>query len=447
MIWRKIFAGALLFIACDKEEVVKTISNEEKNIVIEKIVLFGSSEQVTDYYANHNFETIWRTEINRSDLISAIIDSQYDGVLLDDYPLQELIQAHWNYSGLSIAQLKKIDVLFTQTYFKLAKQLATGKINPKKLYGDWEPYLQQIAYDSILSQSIDKQKIYQNLEEIKPKSTLYKVYKKAFAKYVPVTTTDTVSAEGLMRKKIWVNFERTKWLPSDLGTHYVWVNLPEFQLKVISNDELVATHKVIVGTKERRTPILSSAFSGIIVNPKWTVPPTILKKDVVPKATANREYFSSNRLTIFDKKTGKVIDPYDWNPENYNAYRYVQQTGPLNSLGQLKFDFPNNHMVYLHDTNNKRRFAERNRALSSGCVRVEDPFRMAEIIFDMEQKDILRSQLDTLVVHEKTKNFKLNKKVNVHQVYFTAVIDDTEQIKILNDVYSLDNILYRRLIQ
>jgi murein L,D-transpeptidase YcbB/YkuD len=78
---------------------------------------------------------------------------------------------------------------------------------------------------------------------------------------------------------------------------------------------------------------------------------------------------------------------------------------------------------------------------------VEDPFRMAEIIFDMEQKDILRSQLDTLVAHEKTKNFKLNKKVNVHQVYFTAVIDDTEQIKILNDVYSLDNILYRRLIQ
>src|SRR5690606_3054189 len=211
---------------------------------------------------------------------------------------------------------------------------------------------------------------------------------------------DTLTSQGLLQKKIWINLERTKWLPPSLGKYYVWVNIPEYDLKVVANDEVVAQHKVIVGKKERRTPVLSSSFNSIIINPKWTVPPTILKKDLVTKATANRGYFASQRLTIYDKKSGKVIDPENWNPENYNAYRYVQKTGALNSLGQIKFDFPNTHMVYLHDTNNRSKFAERNRAISSGCVRVDDPFRLAETIFAFEEKNILRAELDILAHYE-----------------------------------------------
>lgn len=447
MIWKKIIVGALLFSACTKEKIVVPVSNAEKNVVIEKTLLFGVNERVVNFYTNNHFETVWKDSVNRNDLISAIIDSQYDGVLPENYPLQKLINGHWNYNRLNLSQLKKIDIAYTETYFKIANQLALGKVNPKKLYGDWEPYLQKVDYDSVLKKSISEKHLYQSLEQIKPTNHLYAQYKKAFAKYVPVTSTDTLSAENLLRKKIWVNLERTKWIQPNLGNYYVWVNLPEYRLKVIANNEVVATHKVIVGKKERRTPVLSSVFSAIIINPKWTVPPTILKKDVVPKATANRGYFLANRLTIFHKKTGKIVDPYNWNPENYSSYRYVQQTGPLNSLGQVKFDFPNNHMVYLHDTNNKSRFAEHNRALSSGCIRVENPFSLAEMIFGFENNEIQRSEIDTLVVKEKTKSFKLNKKVNVHQVYFTAVINESGKIQILNDVYSLDNVLYKKLIQ
>lgn len=92
-------------------------------------------------------------------------------------------------------------------------------------------------------------------------------------------------------------------------------------------------------------------------------------------------------------------------------------------------------------------FGVANRALSSGCVRVENPFGLAETIFKLEGKNILRSEMDTLAHYEKTKNFKLNQKVNVHQVYFTAVIDSTGSVKILNDIYALDNRLYKRLVQ
>lgn len=448
MNWKKIVVGLLLFSACSEPETVKvSLSNAEKKFLIEKPLLFGKNEQITTFYANNDFETVWQDSLNRNELISAIIDSRYDGVLPESYPLAKLIKAHWDYQNLSIPELKKADIDFSENFFKIANQLASGKVNPKKLYGDWEPYIQEFDYVLLLEKSLVEKNIHKTLEDIKPKSELYLKYKKAFAKYVPIISKDTVSAEGLMQKKIWVNFERTKWLQPDLGENYVWINLPEYRLQLIQNNQIVETHKVIVGKKERRTPVLSSSFSGIIINPKWTVPPTILKKDLVPKATANRGYFESNRLTIYDKKTGKQIDPENWNPENYGAYRYVQQTGRLNSLGQIKFDFPNKHMVYLHDTNNRAMFGVANRALSSGCVRVENPFGLAETIFKLEGKNILRSEMDTLAHYEKTKNFKLNQKVNVHQVYFTAVIDSTGYVKILNDIYALDNRLYKRLIQ
>lgn len=447
MNWKKIVVIVLIFTACNEQEPKVEWKNSEKEIRMDKIDLFGSANGVASFYAQNQFRAVWNDSVNRSELISAIIDSRFDGVLPETYPLGSLIFAHQQYQRLKISELKKADIRFTEVFFKIADQLSFGKINPKKLYGDWEPYTHTIEKPLLLNESLQNHTVYHTLEDLKPKGKLYQTYKKAFEKYVPVSSNDTLSEYGKMRKKVWVNLERSKWLPDDLGEHYVWINLPEYRLRFVDHGKITATHKVIIGKKERRTPVLSSALSGIILNPKWTIPPTILKKDVVPKASADRNYFESNRLTIYDKKTGRAIDPEDWIPENYSSYRYVQQTGRLNSLGQIKFDFPNNHMVYLHDTNNRSMFNRKRRDLSSGCIRVEHPFDLAEIIFDIEEVKIPRSEIDTLVHREKTKNFKLSKKVNVHQVYFTAVIDSTGNIQLYDDVYSLDNILYRRLIK
>lgn len=447
MNWKKIVCIFLIATACQREETTVILENNEKDIRIDKSELIWAKSAIRDFYQKHDFKTVWRDSVNRSELISAILDSRYDGVLPEKYPVRALIKAHHNYGLLTQHQLKTTDIDFTENYFRIAQQLATGKVNPKKLYGDWEPYIPEINYADLLAASIQKSGVYEGLENIKPKHELYLAYKEKFSKYVPIILKDTTTTVGYLQKKIWVNLERSKWLQPDLGKQYVWINLPEYQLKVVSDGRIVEKHKVIIGKTERRTPVLSSSFSGIIINPKWTVPPTILKNDVVPKASSNRGYFESNRLTIFDKKSGKAVSPENWNPDNYNGYRYVQQTGKLNSLGLIKFDFPNKHMVYLHDTNNRSKFVESNRALSSGCVRVQNPFKLAETLFQYEGIDMSRSEIDTLVVKEKTKNIKLNKKVNVHQVYFTAIIDSTNNVKLLPDVYNLDNMLYKRLTQ
>ncbi len=445
--WKKIIVSVLCFTACTTNEIKKVPTNTEKIFKIENLLFFGKAIHTYNFYANNNFKTVWQDSTNRSQLISAVIDSRFDGVLPEKYPISKLLKAHRNYNYLTIEQLKNADLNFTEVYFKLAKQLTLGKINPKKLHGDWEPYQPTINYDLLLKEALAQGSVYQTIENMKPSSEMYLKYKNAFAKYVPIKNFDTLTHEGLLQKKIWVNFERSKWLQPNLGKNYVWINLPTFKLEVVENNSVIYSHNVIIGKKTRKTPILSSAFNGIIINPTWTVPPTILKNDLVPKATANLGYFASNRLTIYNKKTGKQVTPSEWSAANYQSYRYVQKTGRLNALGQIKFDFPNKHMVYLHDTNNRTQFNDSNRALSSGCVRVHDPFRLAESIFKIEEKNITKADIDTLALKEKTKKINLNKKVNVHQVYFTAVITDSGKIQILNDVYSLDNVLYKKLIQ
>lgn len=446
--WGKIVFVLLVLIGCNRAVLpIERLKNAEKNIRMQQVDLFGQNKDVQNFYIKNKRIVVWKDSLHRAELISAIIDSQYDGVLLENYPLGKLIFAHQHYEQLRTFELIRADLGFSEAFFKIAHQLAYGKVNPKIIHRDWEPFLPAIKpLEVLLNQALGADNVYGTLENLKPKNIHYYQYKKAFEPFVPVVFKDTLTAEGKLLQKIWVNLERSKWLPDDLGEHYVWVNLPEFQLYFVKNGSLSTTHKVIVGKSDRRTPVLSSSFNGIIFNPRWTVPPTILKEDIVPKATNDRSYFETNRLAIFHKETGKLIAPEDWIPENYTSYRYVQKTGRLNSLGQVKFDFPNDHMVYLHDTNNRLMFNYKNRALSSGCIRVEHPFDLAEAILEIEKIDVQRSEIDTLVQRETTKSFKLKQKVNVHQVYFTAVIDTVGNIKLYDDIYSLDEVLYRELI-
>lgn len=139
-----------------------------------------------------------------------------------------------------------------------------------------------------------------------------------------------------------------------------------------------------------------------------------------------------------------MVNIEEWDPENYNSYRYVQASGPLNSLGLIKFNFPNDHMVYLHDTNNKSLFVRNDRALSSGCVRVEKPFELAERILQIEGSALTRVDLDTLVARQKMKTLPLKKIVNIHQTYLTAYVKNG-QLQTFKDVYDLDDRFYKRL--
>ncbi len=246
------------------------------------------------------------------------------------------------------------------------------------------------------------------------------------------------------REQILANLERWRWYPNDLGRQYLIANLPEYMLNYVVDNDTIASHRIVVGTLKRKTPILTSKLSNFVFNPTWTIPPTIIKEDLTPSASKNRNYFPSRRLTIYDNK-GKEISPYEWNPARANSYRYVQKPGYNNSLGLVKFNFPNGHLVYLHDTNHRDYFVRNNRALSSGCVRVENPLVLAkQILVKENEKKWSTTEIDSIIKQEKTKTVSVKDTVNIYIFYWTSWLEN-EQLQFRPDIYELDKALFKKL--
>lgn len=246
------------------------------------------------------------------------------------------------------------------------------------------------------------------------------------------------------KAQILANLERWRWYPKDLGDQYLIVNLPEYYLKYVFHNDTIATHKVIVGNANRRTPILCSKLSNFVFNPTWTIPPTIIKEDLQPSAATNRSYFAARRLTIYEGG-GNEISPNDWNPEKATHYRYVQEPGYNNSLGLVKFNFQNNHSVYLHDTNHRDYFTKTNRALSSGCVRVELPLELAQRIIAQDYPDRnAKEWIATLLKNKKTKSISVKSTIPIYLFYWTSWIEGN-QLQFRPDIYLLDIELSEKL--
>jgi L,D-transpeptidase YcbB len=201
--------------------------------------------------------------------------------------------------------------------------------------------------------------------------------------------------------EIIANMERWRWLPRDLGRDHIMVNIPAFSLDMKRNGTVVHQARVIIGTGETQTPVFSDMMDHIVVNPSWFVPPSILKKDpryLDPEWTAARGY------TI--RKRGENVT-------------VRVPPGASNALGYVKFMFPNDHAVYLHDTPMRGLFGARNRLLSNGCVRVEHPFKLAAAIFADQGWTEERFKR---MIGGGEQHMKLSRKLPIHLAYFTLKI-------------------------
>jgi murein L,D-transpeptidase YcbB/YkuD len=256
-------------------------------------------------------------------------------------------------------------------------------------------------------------------------------------------TIDALNFSRRQRKEqILVNLERWRWFSKDMGNEYIIVNIPDYKLTLVKNSDTMRTHKVIVGRDKRPTPVLSSRLSSVILNPTWTVPPTILKEDVIPAIARNRSYLAQANIKVYNTN-GKEVSASNWKLSNAKDYRYVQSPGVFNSLGMVKFLFPNRFSIYLHDTNHRDFFGKQKRSLSSGCVRVEHPLKLAEyLLADEVSWDAER--IAEILESRKTKGVKINNEVKVHILYWTAWSENNRLI-FRDDIYNLDNDLYRKL--
>ncbi|MGL5446479.1 MAG: L,D-transpeptidase family protein [Rhabdaerophilum sp.] len=224
------------------------------------------------------------------------------------------------------------------------------------------------------------------------------------------------------------NMERWRWLPQDLGRTHIFVNIPDFRLEMIADGARVFETRVIVGRSDRQTPVFSDQMEFLVVNPSWFIPPTILKNDVLPKLAADPGY--AERMGYEVIRRG-------------NSISVRQPPGERNALGHVKFMFPNNHAVYLHDTPGRHLFRAEARAFSSGCVRVEGPFQLAERLL-LKRQGFSERQLRAMVGGGE-RTIRLTERVPVHLAYFTYQVDASGALVRKPDLYGHDARIRRAL--
>ncbi|HEV8581178.1 MAG TPA: L,D-transpeptidase family protein [Thermoanaerobaculia bacterium] len=397
-------------------------------------------------------------------------------------------------------RLADLDVELTYTYLSLAAHLARGRLQPKTIHAEWYTKPRSVDLDARLGQALaaeDAHQIVKILRSLTPPYVDYERLRQALVHYralmakggwgamspgpdlrpgdrgpqvaalrarlaalgdLPATVkppdpgtdvfdgdvaaavsrfqrrhgleiTGKVDEETLAElnvpvqdrvRQLQVNMERWRWLPATLGDHYIVVNVPEFRLDVVEAEKTAMTMRVIVGKDQSRTPAFSDKMSYIEVNPYWNVPESIANAEILPKLAADPGYLASHNMEY-------VGEPP----------RLRQRPGGDNPLGKLKFMFPNDFNIYLHDTPAGHLFSKAERSFSHGCIRIEKPFELATYLLRGDPKwtpEALQAAIDS---GENT-TISLPRPLPVHILYWTAWADPDGTVEFRKDIYGHD---------
>jgi murein L,D-transpeptidase YcbB/YkuD len=241
--------------------------------------------------------------------------------------------------------------------------------------------------------------------------------------------------------QIRVNLERARWVMHELLGDFVLVDVAGFDVAYFRNDEPIWTSKVIVGRPYRETPIFKSLITYVVFNPTWTIPPGILLKDKLPILRRDPGYLTRNHIRVIDS-SGREVDPRSVDWSRYSGgrlppYQLRQDPGEENALGLVKIMFPNKYSVYLHDTPTKSLFDRDERTFSSGCIRVQKAFELAELVLN-DPEHWNQEAMAAVVASKVTKTVTLQKPVPVLLLYWTAQPTPDGQMSFRSDVYQRD---------
>ncbi|MDZ7827664.1 MAG: L,D-transpeptidase family protein [Gammaproteobacteria bacterium] len=265
-----------------------------------------------------------------------------------------------------------------------------------------------------------------------------------------VVGADTLAALNVSPQRrvdqIEANMERWRWLPQDLGSEYILVNIASFELTVHTENGEAMRQPVVVGRPYRRTPVFSHRMTYVVLNPSWEMPHRLASLDQLPLIRRDPDYLERMGITVLRGwgAAEEVIDPasVDWatlNPRTF-PYRLRQRPGPLNALGEVKFMFPNSHAIYLHDTPHQGIFASADRAVSSGCIRLSDPVALLRWLL-AERPDapqMTPEDIGTMLEEGEETTVLLRQAIPIHLLYWTAWVGADDRLHYTRDIYQRD---------
>lgn len=244
-------------------------------------------------------------------------------------------------------------------------------------------------------------------------------------------------------QQVELNLERWRWMPDDFGKHHFMVNVPYFHLLARKDNQTVMDIRVVVGKPGNETPLFSDEMESVVFSPYWNIPDSIAQNETAPAMARDPAYLAKQNIEIFRTSGGKTeaisASDVNWdNPGDLRGLAFRQRPGASNALGNVKFLFPNEFNVYLHDTPADALFGRPTRAFSHGCMRVEEPEKLAEYVLQGYPEwtpETMQAAMHSGV----EKHVKLKEKIPVHVVYFTAWVDEKGGLHFQPDIYGYDD--------
>lgn len=278
--------------------------------------------------------------------------------------------------------------------------------------------------------------------QAQPTTRGYRLLQAAWVRALHASPADSVR---LLRdttagfRRVALNLERLRWAaPAD--SEYLVVNIPAYRLQFIRHNRVVFAHRVVVGKPESPTPVLSSRVASFVTAPEWRVPYSIAVQEILPALRRDPGFLAAHQYRLYNWRNQR-ISPWhvNWQALTPTRFPYTirQQAGPTNALGRVVFYFPNQQIVFLHDTPGRAAFSHPNRALSHGCVRVENPVHLATYLLRRENRTSELPDLYRSIRHYATRSFELRRSLPIHLRYYTCETDNG-QLVFLPDIYHLD---------
>ena len=404
------------------------------------------------FYADRGYLPLWvdgdRTTPRMKDLLQQLRMSDAHGLVPASYGVdwftQQMQAAQTRMRGtrFDAAVVPELDARLTYAYLRYAADLLGWTHSARDVYPDWLTPPRREDLGARLTRVSAATTVRESLEELAPTHSQYKGLQMALAAARGSDTGDV--------QRIRMNMERWRWAPRDLGARHVLINVPAYQMQVIEGGQPVLAMRVIVGAPEHSTPLFSDEMTYVVFSPYWNIPESILREETLPKVARDPAYLDRNAIEVVGTSgKGQPLDPgkIDWDDESETRHlRFRQRPGPENALGLVKFIFPNHFSVYLHDTPSDALFFEEYRALSHGCIRVENPVALAQYVL-ADQRQWTAERISEAMHEEAEKTVRLKSPLPVHIGYWTAWVEpDGRTVTYLADPYGIDT-AHARLLQ
>jgi murein L,D-transpeptidase YcbB/YkuD len=365
---------------------------------------------VSNLYSSRGFEPIWISNGKKQPALQqffALVDDRSHGLPPEAFGVDALRpEKH--------TDLIQFEISVTSALVRYASAVARQDVD-----------LQKVLNDTIASNSVP--------ELANRLAPVHDDYSKLRSAWGHASEAD--------RPKIALNMNRWRKVPDDLGVRHIRVNVPAFELQVRDGNQVPLRMKVVVGANDSKTPLFSGTMKYVVFSPYWNIPDSILMEEMVPKLRKDPEYATRENLEVvrISGKRVEVIDAktIDWDDVDKGDIQLRQKPGVKNSLGLVKFMFPNEYDVYLHDTPADNLFGRLTRNLSHGCIRLEKPQELAEYVL-RDQPEWTTERIQMAMRAGEEKHVSLKDGLPVHILYFTAWVDEAGVLRLENDVYGYD---------